>query len=64
LLLIKIDLYDLDILGLEDLISIFHVFSCRIDGMKKYKKKIRKDEEIAKSIQNRNKPNRRTEKED
>ena len=48
----------------QDIISILHVFSCRIYGMRKYKKKIRKDEEIAKSIQNGNKSNRRTEKED
>lgn len=40
----------------QDIISILHVFSCRIYGMRKYKKKIEEDEEIAKSIQNRNKP--------
>ena len=40
----------------QDIISILHVFSCKIYGMRKYKKKI--DEEIAKSIQNGNKSNR------
>ena len=41
----------------QDIISILHVFSCKIYGMRKYKKKIEEDEEIAKSIQNRNKSN-------
>lgn len=44
----------------QDIISILHVFSCKIYGMRKYKKKIEEDEEIAKSIQNRNKPDRTT----
>lgn len=34
----------------NDLISIIHVFSCRIYGLRKYKKQIQEDEEIAKSI--------------
>lgn len=34
----------------QDIISILHVFSCRIYGLRKYKKKIEEDEEIAKSI--------------
>ena len=38
---------------IEDLISIIHVFSCRIYGLKKYKKDIRLDE----SLQNGNKTN-------
>ena len=42
----------------QDIISILHVFSCKIYGMRKYKKKIEEDEEIAKSIQNGNKANR------
>ena len=42
----------------QDIISILHVFSCKIYGMRKYKKKIEEDEEIAKSIQNRDKTNR------
>lgn len=42
----------------QDIISILHVFSCKIYGMRKYKKKIEEDEDIAKSIQDGNKPNR------
>ena len=30
----------------EDLISIIHIFSCRIYGLRKYKKKIKNDEEL------------------
>jgi len=30
----------------EDLVSIIHVFSCRIYGLRKYKKKIKEDEEL------------------
>ena len=30
----------------EDLISIIQIFSCRIDGLKKYKKNIKNDEEL------------------
>ncbi len=41
----------------QDIISILHVFSCKIYGMRKYKKRIEEDEEIAKSIQSRNKTN-------
>ena len=41
----------------QDIISILHVFSCRIYGLRKYKKKIEEDEEIAKSIQSGNKSN-------
>lgn len=47
----------------EDLISIIHVFSCRIYGLRKYKKKIEGDSDI-KSIQNGNCTIRGTEKED
>ena len=35
----------------QDIISILHVFSYRIYGLRKYKKKIERDEEIAKSLQ-------------
>ncbi|MCB2289349.1 IS607 family transposase [Clostridium sp. CS001] len=38
----------------QDIISILHVFSCSIYGLRKYKKKIKEDEEVEKSIQNRN----------
>ena len=41
----------------QDIISILHVFSCRIYGLRKYKKKIERDEEIAKSLQGGNKTN-------
>ena len=41
----------------NDLISIIHVFSCRIYGLRKYKKQIERDEDIAKELQNRNKSN-------
>lgn len=41
----------------QDIISILHVFSCKIYGMRKYKKRIEEDEEIAKSIQSGNKTN-------
>lgn len=42
---------------INDLISIIHVFSCRIYGLRKYKKQIEGDEDVAKELQNRNKPN-------
>ena len=38
---------------IQDIISILDVFSCRIYGLRKYKKKIKEDEEVEKSIQNR-----------
>ena len=44
----------------QDIISILHVFSCRIYGLRKYKKKIERDEEIAKSLQSRDKTNNKT----
>ena len=44
----------------QDIISILHVFSCRIYGLRKYKKKIEEDEEIEKSIQSRIKTNETT----
>lgn len=34
----------------QDIISILHTFSCRIYGLRKYKKKIREDEEVEKSV--------------
>lgn len=37
----------------QDIISILHVFSCRLYGLRKYKNQIKKDEDIAKEIQNR-----------
>ena len=41
----------------QDIISILHVFSCRIYGLRKYEKKIKEDIEVEKSIQNRDKAN-------
>ena len=41
----------------QDIISILHVFSCRLYGLRKYKKQIKEDEEIAKELQNGNKSN-------
>lgn len=38
----------------QDILSILHVFSCRFYGLRKYKKQIREDEEIAKELQNGN----------
>ncbi len=35
----------------QDIISILHVFSCRIYGLRKYKKQIKEDIDIDKSIQ-------------
>ena len=37
---------------------MLHVFSCRLYGLRKYKKQIERDEEIAKELQDRNKSNR------
>ena len=41
----------------QDIISILHVFSYRLYGLRKYKNQIKEDEEIAKELQNGNKPN-------
>lgn len=41
----------------QDIISILHVFSCRLYGLRKYKNQIKDDENIAKELQNRNKTN-------
>ena len=39
----------------QDIVSILHVFSCRLYGLHKYKKQIERDEEIAKEFQDGNK---------
>lgn len=39
----------------QDIISILHVFSCRLYGLRKYKKQIEGDEEIVKELQDGNK---------
>ena len=41
----------------QDIISILHVFSCRLYGLRKYKNQIKEDEEIAKELQSGNKSN-------
>jgi len=38
----------------QDIVSILHVFSCRLYGLRKYKKQIKEDEDIAKELQNGN----------
>ena len=45
----------------QDIISILHVFSCRLYGLRKYKKQIEKDEEIAEELQDRDQSYRRAE---
>ena len=35
----------------QDIVSILHVFSCRLYGLRKYKKQIERDEEIVKELQ-------------
>ena len=45
----------------QDIVSILQVFSCRLYGLRKYKKQIERDEEIAKELQDGNKSYRRTE---
>lgn len=40
----------------QDIVSILHVFSCRLYGLWKYKKQIEGDETIAKGVQNGNSP--------
>ena len=45
----------------QDSVSILPVFSCRLYGLRKYKKQIEMDEEIAKELQNGNKSDRGTE---
>jgi len=48
----------------QDIVSILQVFSCRLYGLRKYKKQIERDEEIAKELQDRNKSNSGTEGQD
>ena len=36
---------------MQDIVSILHVFSCRLYGLRKYKKQIERDEEIVKELQ-------------
>ncbi len=41
----------------EDIVAILHVFSCRLYGLRKYKKQMKGDEELVKELQNRNQTN-------
>ena len=41
----------------QDIISILHVFSCRLYGLRKYKNQIKEDAEIAKELQDGNQSN-------
>ena len=45
----------------QDIVSILQECSCRLYGLRKYKKQIEGDEEIAKELQDGNQPNRGTE---
>ena len=45
----------------QDIISILQVFSSRLYGLRKYKKQIEKDEEIAEELQDRDRSYRRAE---
>ena len=45
----------------QDIVSILHIYSCRLYGLRKYKKQIEGDEEIAKELQDGNKSDSRTE---
>ena len=45
----------------QDIVSILHVFSCRLYGLRKYKNQIEKDEDIAKELQDGNQSDRGTE---
>ena len=46
---------------MQDIVSILHVFSCRLYGLGKYKKQIKEDKEIAEELQNGNKSDTGTE---
>ena len=48
----------------QDIVSIFDVFSCRLYGLRKYKKQIERDEEIAKELQDGNKSDGRAKNQD
>ena len=49
---------------MQDIVSILHVFSCRLSGLRKYKKLIERDEEIAEELQDGNKSDRGAESQD
>ena len=49
---------------MQDIVSILHEFSGRLYGLRKYKKQIERDEEIAEELQDGNKSNRGAESQD
>ena len=48
----------------QDIVSILHVFSCRLYGLCKYKKQIERDEEIVKELQDGDPSHTRAENQD
>ena len=48
----------------QDIVSILHVFSCRLYGLRKYKTQIEGDEELAKELQDGNQSDSRAENQD
>ena len=46
------------------MVLILHVFSCQLQGLRKYKKQIERDEEIAEELQDGNKSDRGAESQD
>ena len=48
----------------QDIVSILHVFSCRLYGLRKYKKQIESDEEIVKELQDGDPSHTRAENQD
>ena len=48
----------------QDIVSILHVFSCRLYGLRKYKKQIGRDEEIVKELQDGDQSHTRAENQD
>ena len=49
---------------MQDIVSILHAFSCRLQGLRKYKKQIERDEKIAEELQDGNKSDRGAESQD
>ncbi len=46
------------------MVSILYVFSCQLQGLRKYKRQIERDEEIAEEFQDGNKSDRGAESKD
>ncbi len=49
---------------MQDIVSILQEFSCRLHGLRKYKKLIERDEEIVEDLQDGNKSDRGAESQD